>query len=250
MKKYKTILKILIPIVMVLVMIGICILAILTTHDIKYIAHRGHGYYENTEEAFYNSKDFWGIECDVRITSDNKFVLNHNSIAVFDDGVELDISKSTYDALTSRTLGGGYRLCSLERYLDICEEMSKVAIIELKSSLNDDEVTMLLDEIENYYDIDKCVIISFSSDNLLKVKAQSDIELHYLINGGKVEAIDFCIENGINPSIQYYSVEKSDVIKVHNYGLKIGVWTMNSSFSNFRMKHFGVDYVTSDVYSK
>lgn len=217
-------------------------------NGVKYIAHRGHGYYNNTEKAFYNSADYWGIECDVRITSDDRLILNHDATVTYDDGSVLEVENSTYDELMSKTMGGGYKLCSLQRYLEICDEMSKVAIIELKSTFQADDVSRLLYEIETYHSIDDTAVIAFDRNNLLRVKEQSNIELHYLINGDKVECIEFCIEQKIYPSIQYYSIKKDDVIKAHNAGLKIGAWTVNSNTSNFRMKYYGVDYVTSDEF--
>ncbi len=216
----------------------------------KYIAHRGHGYYDNTEEAFYNSTEFWGVECDVRITSDDKFILNHDETARFDNGETLNVENTAYDVLISKTIGDGYSLCSLSRYLEICKELDLVSIIELKSLFSSEDVTRLLEEIDTYYDIDKCVIISFSSENLLKIKEQSSVELHYLIGENKGSAIDFCIRNKINPSVSYKILNKNDVDKVHKNDLKVGTWTVNDSFNNNLMKAYNVDYITSDLYNK
>ena len=134
---------------------------------VLYIAHRGHGYLDNTAEAFYNSTEYWGIECDVRITDDGKFILNHDAEVQFDDGSIVNVEASTYSSLIDGRLPGGYALCSFAKYLDICNELDKVAVVELKSDLTDAEVTMLLDEIEEYHSINQSMIISFSQSNLL-----------------------------------------------------------------------------------
>ena len=252
MSKFKKILRIILPILIVILLVTIAtLILIIDSKDeetgIKYIAHRGHGYYDNTVEAFYNSGDYWGIECDVRITSDNKLILNHDATVTYDDGSVLAVEESTYANLMSKTLGGGYTICSLQRYLEICDEMSKVAIIELKSYFDTDDVTKLLNEIETYHSIDDSVVISFDKNNLLNVRAQSDISLQYLCSGDE-SAFDFCIEYDIDISIQYVYVDKNAVRKAHNNGLKIGVWTVNDAVSNFNMKRLHVDYVTSDEF--
>lgn len=216
---------------------------------VLYIAHRGHGYFDNTAEAFYNSTEYWGIECDVRITDDGKFILNHDAEVQFDDGSIVNVEASTYSSLIDGRLPGGYALCSFAKYLDICNELDKVAVVELKSDLTDAEVTMLLDEIEEYHSINKSMIISFSQSNLLKVKAQANIKLQYLFSNNKEYAMDFCIKNKIDPSINYGEISKEDVKIAHANNLKIGVWTVNLMGANITMKNYGVDYITSDYFS-
>lgn len=247
-------LKLLISIISIVLVATIILVVIICKMNIKssakYIAHRGHGYYDNTEEAFYNSTGFWGVECDVRITSDDKFILNHDETITSDNGEALNVENTAYDVLVSQTIGGGYTLCSLSKYLEICKELNLVSIIELKSIFSSEDVTRLLNEIDAYYDIDKCVIISFSSENLLKVKEQSSVELQYLIGANKDAAIDFCISNKINPSVSYNILEKSDVNRAHENDLKVGTWTVNSETINNKVKSMGVDYITSDFFNK
>ena len=250
MSKRKKLTTILISIILVIVCVvaGVVVFAKRNEYDINYIAHRGHGYYENTEEAFYNSKSFWGIECDVWITSDNQFILNHGSTVTYDDGSSLKISSSTNEQLLSGTVGGGYKLCSLSKYLQICNELSKVAVIEIKPEMSTEEISLLIGEIEENYSIDHVMIISFSADNLLKVKEQSTISLQYLINDDVNSSMDFCINNKINPSFTWGRVDVVNIKKAHKHNLKVGVWTVNDKVANTYMKSLGVDYITSDVF--
>lgn len=213
-----------------------------------YIAHRGHGHYDNTAEAFYNSTDYWGIECDVRVTKDNQLILNHDPDVVFEDGITMTVAESNLVDLLSKKLDGGYSMCEFSTYLEICEELGKVAVIELKGEYSDNEISMLINQIEQYYDADKVVIISFSQNNLLKVKEQSSIELQYLFTENTPEAFQFCFDNDINPSINFARLKATDVKNVHNHNLKIGVWTVNLMTANVLMKEFGVDFITSDYF--
>ena len=126
--------------------------------------------------------------------------------------------------------------------------MSKVAVIELKGTFGASAVTKLIDEIIMYHSLEDSVVISFSQNNLLNVREQADIELHYLTSGDKDESFDFCIDYGINISMQYTMVRQNDYKKAHDNGIKLGVWTVNDSVSNFNMKRLQVDYVTSDEF--
>jgi glycerophosphoryl diester phosphodiesterase len=252
MKRAKKLTMIITSIVLAVLLCVVGIIIFIKRHEdkIDYIAHRGHGYYENTEAAFYNSRSFWGIECDVWITSDNKFIVNHDSSVDFDDGSSLKISSSTYEQLLSGTIGGGYKVCAFDRYLQICKELSKIAVIEIKPDLSADAVELLIEEITNNYSTDNAVIISFSKENLLKVRAQSSISLQYLINDEVRQSMNFCIENSINPSFAWGRVDIFNVWKAHNNNLKVGVWTINNSIANAYMKFMCVDYITSDKFYK
>ena len=213
-----------------------------------YIAHRGHGFYENTAESFENSKNYYGIECDIRITKDEKFIINHDPTVKFDDESVYEIENSTYAELTAKTLGGGYKLCSFENYLQICKRLDKQAIIEIKPPLTDNQIGLMLSIIDEYYTQEKSIVISFNKGNLLKLKQVSKMELMYLFDVGKESNINFCIENKINPSMYFALIRKDDVQKIHDNGLKIGAWTVNNIFANIRMKKLKLDFITSDKY--
>lgn len=215
-----------------------------------YIAHRGHGMHENTKEAFRNSTDFWGIECDVRLTSDGEIVINHNADATFDDGKSLNISENALQTLLSKQFGDGSKLCTFSEYLQICKDMQKVAVVELKATWSETEISKLLGEIERYYCIDNVVIISFDEINLRRVRAQSNVQLQYLMNSYLDEKMEFCIENNITPSIAWDFIDSYYVELAHQNNLKIAAWTVNSATVNQLMKRLGVDYVTSDNFSE
>lgn len=215
-----------------------------------YIAHRGHGAHENTQEAFRNSVDFWGIECDVCLTYDGEIVINHNSDVTFADGSYFIIAETTLQTLLAQKFDDGSRLCTFSEYLQICKEIEKVAVVELKSAWSEEEIAKLLDEIDKYYCIDNVVIISFVESNLTRVRAQSNVQLQYLMNNYVDEKMEFCIENNIMPSVAWGLIDSYYVNMAHQNNLKIGAWTVNSAVANELMKKLGVDYVTSDNFSE
>lgn len=249
-RKKRRIIGILIAILSIIVFVGIATIIINCNNHALYIAHRGYGACENTEEAFYNSTKYWGIECDVRLTLDGKIIINHDESVILEDGNTYSIVDNTFETLMSKKLKSGYSLCSFSRYLQICKELEKVSIIELKSTWDSSDVAKLLNEIETNYSFDKVIIISFSKENLLNVKNQSNIKLQYLINKNAEKEMEFCISNNICPSIKFTEVNKKCVKMAHDNNLEIGVWTVNMWGANFMMKAYKVDYITSDRFSK
>lgn len=212
----------------------------------EFIAHRGHGYYDNTAEAFYNSKDYWGIECDVRVTKDGEFVLSHDDDFKDDNNRRISVRNSTLSELQSVSFGGGYKICTFREYLYICKALNKTAIIELKPIFSDNEVSKLIEEIDQNYNRKKCNIISFEKENLLKFKGQN-IELQLLFSASVEDNINFCIENKINASMFFAIITEKDVARLHKYNLKVGAWTVNSREVCDTLISYGVDYITSDI---
>lgn len=233
-------------ILLALIILGVAVLFKEEPFTTKFIAHRGHGYYDNTVEAFYNSKDYWGIECDVMVTRDKEFVLSHDDNFKDDNNTKISISNSTLLELQEVTFGGGYKICTFKEYLSICKKLNKVAIVEIKSKLSEDESFKLLEEIDSVYSRKKCNIISFDKETLLKFKNQK-IELQLLFLGDIENNIEFCIENNINASMFFALIKIEDVEKLHKHKLKIGAWTVNSREECDKLISYGVDYITSDA---
>ena len=237
--------------ILIISIVGILMLSIFSfffsTNTAEYIAHRGHGYFENTAESFANSTKYSAIECDVRISKDGKFIINHDEKVKFSDNTELLVNHSTLKDLTQYKLQNNYKICTLEEYLKICKQLNKTAVIELKVEFTDDEINRLLSEINNHYSKSNCIIISFEKSNLLKLKDKTDIPLQLLFYNNIEENVNFCIANKIHASMDCKIIFRNVVNKLHNNGLKVGAWTVNSPFDNFRMKNLGVDYITSDT---
>ena len=213
-----------------------------------YIAHRGHGFYENTEQSYKNSKKYYGIEGDVRVTADGRFIMNHDPAVKFEDGSVFEVEKSTYKELMDKTLIGGYKLCSFETYLQTCKELNKQAIIELKTLLTETQISELIAKIDKYHTQQKSTIISFKKENVIAFKNITNMPVMLLFDLHKESNIEFCIQNKITPSIYYPLIRADDIKKIHASGLQVGTWTVNNIFANIRMKKLKLDFITSDKY--
>ena len=90
---------------------------------------------------------------------------------------EYSISELLDKELHQEYNGNSYsgRICLLERFLQICKENNKHAIIEIKyspelSNENIDKIDALINLINKYNYLDKTTIISFQLDCLIKIR--------------------------------------------------------------------------------
>ena len=225
----------------------------------RYIAHRGysHRYFPNTEEAFRAAAGmgFYGIETDIRKTKDGYYVCNHDASVVYADGSERKISATNRSILTEKPLKNDQTaaeayLCTFEAYLHACKEGNKVAIIELKDWFVRAEILRILEIIDAEYDREKVCFISFIYAPLRLVREEDpSIELQYLSQPENDSCFANCIEDGINVSVRTTILTEALVKTIHDAGLKVGVWTVNTAVDLEVSLRLGVDYITSDVYS-
>ena len=112
--------------------------------NVKLIAHRGVSAIEqeNTIASFLlaSYKTYFGIETDVHVTKDNKFIICHDDNIKRVTGIDKIIENSTFDELKRIRVfdkDGSYKnnlsLPSLEDYIKICAFSNKVAVLELKN---------------------------------------------------------------------------------------------------------------------
>ena len=87
----------------------------LDNKQIKVIAHRGVSGLEreNTYPAFIaaGNRSYFGIETDIHVTKDNKFIVSHDDNIKRVSGVDLIIEESNYDEFLTYTVyrNGSYK---------------------------------------------------------------------------------------------------------------------------------------------
>ena len=222
------------------------------------IGHRGcRQGVENTEQAFINGVTkygFQGLECDVKVTKDGHYVCWHDNVITTSFGLAAnctiastnlaDIQTKTLTQTRSSVQYTG-KICTVDRYLEICKQYNVIPVIELKQNAticNSDMTGFpgLYALIEKHGLVDKAIILTSMDGSLTYIKEHyPHLKRQYLTNGilsasGTDELIEFCVENGCDISACYYysssrNVKEADVIKAHNAGIKVALWTMNSS---------------------
>lgn len=232
----------------------------------KYIGHRGSlGYgVENTVEAFITCKNkfLFGLECDIRISTDNSFFIMHDDnlkrLANIDDKNIWEYSDkelkeiSLFQEYNHQKFFG--KIAFLEDYLQICKEFDLYAIIEIKyspklSNENIDFSDELFSLIDKYKMRDKVIIISFMEECLKKIRNKYPFVPIQLLVCGKIDQyLDTCIKYNFDiDSCLDKSINKKNIDKYHNHNLKVNIWTIDDLKTAEKLKKLGVDFITSNI---
>lgn len=235
-----------------------------------YIAHRGSEAsidVENTKRAFLGAVKYHydGIETDIQVTKDGKFVCYHNSDM-------LEHSKSTvegrvgdysleklkemvlFDTVGKKEVTG--EITTFEEYLDVIKESSLIGIIELKKVKEFyDEPNYILQIIEMIKEkglLDKVSIISFEYEFLSIIRNHySDIHLELVYDKFvKKELITKLVKDKINIDLRFDKVNPFIVRCFHKHKLEFNTWTVNFKIIALLFKLFNVDMITTDRLKK
>lgn len=234
---------------------------------LNWIAHRGNNteYPENSLPAFQQAKRHWGIETDIQVTSDGKWVVMHDSTVDRTTNGTGTVASKTLAQFRALRLDTGANLAglsdaekippTLEEYLLICKQLNKVPIIEIKSfAYTTANYTLLKDTLNLFgYDETNCVIGSFDYAVLGNIRAiYPNMELHYFVDSISTTIINQLTTLGI-PAVcscayGHASVTSANVKLIHSAGLKVGVWTVSDASFDVMIK-LGVDYITTNSLS-
>ena len=124
------------------------------------VAHRGVSGLEteNTCAAFVaaGNRSYYGIETDVHITADGKYVTFHDDETRRMAAEDMIIEKTDFETLRSlilRQRDGNFgridlRIPTMQEYIEICRQYDKVAVLELKNHFQKEQVFEICEIIE------------------------------------------------------------------------------------------------------
>lgn len=213
----------------------------LPTENVNLIAHRGFSAVapENSAAAFRKAGEngFYAAECDIQLTSDGVWIVNHNADIKKMTNGEGEISQMTYDEIMKFTVDGGYhaedypnqKLITLQEYLEICYEYKIIPQIEIKKG-NNKELHKIITALEKYDGMkDTAMIISFDAEILKSIKDLDDeIELWYLTQEITDDAITICVNEDFTLAFNCKKYEAEMVKKAQEKGLTLASWTVDS----------------------
>ncbi len=253
-------------------------------YAVQFIGHQGSYYgVPNSEAAFlYAAKilQYQALETDVKQTKDGVFVCCHD-----DTFGGLNIASTNWADLknivvdSSRTAGypsqygempgnGKYtsKICTLERYLEICKEYGIIAVIELKGSpgiSNSDQSRMpeLMALIEKVGMLDQTIFLASAYNCLIWVKQNGYdyIPCQYLVDSFASETVfNRCKTYGLDVSgcVTYGNGQNENtaewVARYQDAGIKVSTYTF-TQYSDYKdvqkWINIGVDFVTVDWHS-
>lgn len=229
--------------------------------NVKMIAHRGLSGLEreNTCAAFVaagNREVYFGIETDVHCTADGQYVIIHDDNTLRVSGEDRVVEKTTMETLRTIRLtdtDGKERrwdlmLPTLREYIAICKRYDKVAVLELKNPMAEQDVCGIMETIRKMEYTDKLIVISFALDNLIFLrKHYPDVKAQYLLGSWKDEHLEILKKYDLGLDIAYPALTKAVVDAVHSIGQEVNCWTVDDPAEGARVIGCGVDYITSNI---
>lgn len=226
------------------------------------VGHRGSSLgVENTKDAFINGVDkngYDGLECDVRVTKDGVYVISHDETTERVGG-SLTVANATYEQLSAESYtqtrsGVTYtgKICTVSEYLDICVEKNVFPVIELKwtTGINNNDMSNfpgLMALVTEKGLASKAVFLTSMQSSLLYIRQNyPDVKCQFLCNSLASTKIDWCKENGLEPSISVGYFDQQLVLKYHNAGMNTACWTVDSEANYKKYAGMGVYMITTN----
>ena len=235
------------------------------SNDVLVVAHRGLSGLEteNTASAFVaaGNRSYFGIETDIHVTSDDKFVVIHDDTTERVAKITVNVEEKTLEELQSvvlKDLRAGksdadykrvdLRMPTLADYVGICRKYNKKCVLELKNPFSEKDIKALLSQIDSMGYTENMIFISFCLENLIIMRGMSkDLKLQYLVSefGDKVmQALD---KYNLDLDIYYANLDKAIIDRVHQSGHKVNCWTCDDEKAAEKLSAWGVDFITSNI---
>ena len=244
------------------------------TSSVQLVAHRGYSnmYPDNSLEGLTACNDLQcisGIECDVRLTKDNKLILMHNDYIGFNP-----VEKFTYDELRNMNLSGdlasrtlafkgynikeqeilakryekmqdmSYTLCTLEELLSK-RDKSKILFIDIKfSGYNDD---LLLTKVGELIKGEENIVIQSFDEAMLRrmLELYPDYNYQLLIDTRRgLDNIDYIFDAY---GIKYKLLEEDTVEDLIEHDKQVSLWTIDS-YKDFKLLYEQYGEYGDDIY--
>ena len=223
-------------------------------HTTKFIAHRGSSKEEkqNTVAAFRRASEsgVYGVETDVRITNDGVFVAFHDKSAARLMGRYKVIEKTDFKALQKLKIYDKrqrHRLPTFLEYLQNCKSSGKVAVVEIKSSLTDEQTEKLIQIVDSEQYLPKTIFVSFNAQVLQYIRMRLPNQpIQLLALKYKQEDLPFLQTNKFGIDIYHRQLTQDRINEYHSRDIEVNCWTVNSKRRAKLLQQWGIDFITTD----
>ena len=229
--------------------------------NVKMIAHRGLSGLEreNTCAAFVaagNRETYFGIETDVHVTADGQYVIIHDDNTLRVSGEDRVVENTTMETLRTIRLtdtDGKERrwdlmLPTLREYITICKRYDKYAVLELKRPMEEKDICGIMETIKQLEYTDHLIVISFDLNNLILLrKNYPEQKAQYLINVWEDKYLEILKEYNFGLDMRYPAITQELVDMLHEAGVEINCWTVDTPDNAERLISYGVDYITTNI---
>lgn len=225
------------------------------------IAHRGYSRYEkeNTLIAFScagNIEEFYGIETDVHVTTDNVYITVHDETTnrITNENTCIDVEKSTFKEVSNvilcdvdGNLRNDLRIPKMIDYFKICKKYNKVAVCELKQRFNESQLKEILSIITSLDMLQNTIFISFVIENLIDLKKiDNTLKAQFLTANFSDNLIETLLKYGLDLDIYHKAISESQVKLCHDNNILVNVWTVDDIEDAKIYASWGIDFITSN----
>lgn len=230
---------------------------------VKMIAHRGLSGIEreNTCSAFVaaGNRSYFGIETDVHVTKDGKFVIIHDettervSLGKYNINVEENdysaVEKIVLPDLDKTTDRKDIRIPLLKEYIMVCKKYEKICVLEIKNHFEKKDIERLINQIKQLDYIENVIFISFDFENCVNVrKLLPENDVQFLTsNEITSELIEKLCENNLDLDIYYKQLNAENIELLHSKGIKVNCWTCDDKDTAEKLVFYGIDFITSNI---
>ena len=213
---------------------------------------------ENTLPAYEKAVElgFYAAECDILLTKDNVWVLNHNDTTnkmFFEMGNVADYTLEELKGFTYRQgvnfWQEGLEIATLDEYLDVFVGTNTRPQIEIKAD-GYDMLYTVVEAVEAKGLAEQAIIISFDFGQLETIHAiNPDIELWYLIDEITTEEIEKAQALGDNVwlSPDFEDNDTQSIQLALDAGIGVSFWTVNTVKDAKMLYDMGVRYIETDI---
>ncbi len=235
----------------------------INSNGVKMIAHRGLSGIEreNTCPAFVaaGNRSYFGIETDVHVTKDGKFIIIHDetteriSFGEYNINVEesdySEVEKIVLPDLDATTDRKDIRIPLLSEYIKICKKYEKTCVLEIKNHFEEKYIEKLIDEIKELEYIDNVIFISFDFENCVNVrKLLPENDVQFLTSKEITsELIENLCENNLDLDIYYKQLNSENIELLHSKGIRVNCWTCDDKDEAEKLVSYGMDFITSNI---
>ena len=233
---------------------------------INLIADRGLSAYapENTDDAFIEAGNakFYGAKCDIQLTSDEIWIVSHDSSINRMTNGKGEIAQLTFGEIRKYKINNGYRsghykesqIITLDGFLILCEMYDLVPYIEIGEN-NYKCLEKIFESLDSYEGMkEKAKIISSDKGTLLNLREMDkDVELWYSTNDITDDAISFCKENGFLlcfNGTDYVENEGTGIEKAQNSGVNLACYTVDDLEVYKKLYDLGIRNFTTTRFTK
>jgi glycerophosphoryl diester phosphodiesterase len=223
----------------------------------KVIAHRGYwkteGSAQNSIRSLLKADSIgvYGSEVDIWLSADGIPVVNHDATVVL-NGKKLTVEETTTDTLKQVKLANGESLPTFEAYLDAfvtCQNTKLIVEFKThKKKAHEDELAArVIQMVRNRHLQNKVEYISFGKNFVEQVRKLDPEAKIYYLNGDLTPAeLSTMGAAGLDYHYNVLYRHPEWVKQAHEKGLKVNVWTVNSSEDIQKVIDLGVDFITTD----